>query len=181
MLILCQTDGDLWPVWTMVSAVPVFDEICGLGFKVGTGPVHEHHVKSDIMVFFEDLQDMSEDDLSVFPDFFKTAVEGIISEDGKMEVFQKYGVGCHPVMASADREVFGHFVGDKTGHQSGELMTAVFEAVQEWWELEFIENVLDGLYGSYRKGLILVWLYVVWCLQCCLHFSDPKIQTAEGT
>jgi hypothetical protein len=84
------------------------------------------------MVFFEDLQDMSEDDLSVFPDFFKTAVEGIISEDGKMEVFQKYGVGCHPVMASADREVFGHFVGDKSGHQSGELMTAVFEAVQEW-------------------------------------------------
>lgn len=47
--------------------------------------------------------------------------------------------------------------------------------------MEFIENVLDGLYGSYRKGLILVRLYMVWCLQCCLHFSDPKIQTAEGT
>jgi len=89
VLILCQTDGDLWPVWTMVSAVPVFDEICGLGFKVGTGPVHEHHVKSDIMVFFEDLQDMSKDGLSVFPYFFKAAVEGIVSEDGEMEVFQK--------------------------------------------------------------------------------------------
>lgn len=84
-------------------------------------------------------------------------------------------------MASADREVFGHFVGDKPGHQSGELMTAVFEAVYEWRELKFIENVLDGLYGSYRKGLILVRLYMVWCLQCRLHFSDPKIQTAEGT
>jgi hypothetical protein len=86
VLILCQTDGDLWPVWPMVSAVPVFDKVGWFGFKVGTGPIHEHHVKSDIMVFFEDLQDMSEDNLSVFPYFFKTAVEGIVSEDGKMEV-----------------------------------------------------------------------------------------------
>ena len=84
-------------------------------------------------------------------------------------------------MTSADREILGHFVGDQPGHQSGELMTAVFEAVQEWWELEFIENVLDGLYGSYRKGLIVVWLYVVWCLQCCLHFFNPKNTTTEGT
>ena len=89
MLILCQTDGDLWSVWPMIPAVPVFDEICELGFKMGTGPIHEHHVKPDIMVFFEDLQDMSEDDLSVFPYFFQAAVEGIISEDGEMEVFQK--------------------------------------------------------------------------------------------
>lgn len=70
MLILCQTDGDLWPVWSMIAAVPVFDEFCGLGLKVGAGPVHEDHVKPDIMVFFEDLLDMSEDDLSVFSYFF---------------------------------------------------------------------------------------------------------------
>ena len=86
MLILCQTDGDLWSVWPMIAAVSVCDEICRFSFKVGTGPVHEHHVKSDIMVFFEDLQDMSEDDLMVFPDFFQAAVEGIVSEDGKMKM-----------------------------------------------------------------------------------------------
>ena len=70
----------------MIATVPVFDEFCGLGLKVGTGPIHEHHVKPDIMVFFEDLQDMSKDDLSVFPDFFQAAVEGIVSEDGKMKM-----------------------------------------------------------------------------------------------
>ncbi len=71
----------------MIAAVPVFDEFCGLGLKVGAGPVHEHHVKPDIMVFFENLQDMVEDDLSVFPYFFQAAVEGIISEDGKIKMF----------------------------------------------------------------------------------------------
>ena len=129
MLVLCEDDGDLWPVWAMVSAVPVFDEICWSGFKVGTGPVHEDHVKSDIMVFFEDLQDMSEDHLSVFPYFFQAAVEGIVSEDGEMEMFQKQGVGCHPLMTSADREVFCHFVADKPGDQSAELVTAMFKVV----------------------------------------------------
>jgi len=70
----------------MISAVPICDEICRFSLKVGAGPVHEDHVKPDIMVFFEDLQDMSEDDLSVFPDFFQAAVEGIVSEDGKMKM-----------------------------------------------------------------------------------------------
>ena len=60
-------------------------------------------------------------------------------------------------------------------------MTAMFEVVEEWRELEFIENVLDGLDGPNRKGLILVGLYMVWCLQCCLHFVANKIQTAEDT
>ena len=30
-------------------------------------------------------------------------------------------------MTSADRKVLGHFIGDKSGDQSAELMTAVFE------------------------------------------------------
>jgi len=81
------------------------------------------------MVFFEDSPDMSEDDQMVFPDFFQAAVEGIVSEDGEMEVFQKQGVGCHPAIASADGKVLCHFVGDQPGHQSSELMTAVFQAV----------------------------------------------------
>jgi hypothetical protein len=58
---------------------------------------------------------MSEYGMSVFSYFFKTAVEGIVSEEGELKVFQKHGVGCHPLMASADREVFCHFVGDKSG------------------------------------------------------------------
>ena len=57
----------------------------------------------------------------------------------------------------------------------------MFEVVKEWCEMEFFKNCFDGLDGSYRKGLILVGLYVVWCLQCCLHFVANKIQTAEGT
>jgi hypothetical protein len=133
------------------------------------------------MVFFEDLQDMTENDLPLFTYFFETAVECIVSKIQEVKVFQKQGVGCHPLVASAYGEVFGHFIGDKSGDQSAEWMSAVFEGIQEWWELKFIENVLDGLYGSNRKGLILVWLYVVWCLQCCLHFVANKIQTAEGT
>jgi hypothetical protein len=112
VVILRQTDGDLWPVRAMVAAVPVFDEICGFCLKVGAGPIHEHHVKSDIMVFFEDSQDMSEDDQTVFPDFFQAAVKGIVSEDGELEVLQKQGVGGHPAIASADGKVLGHFVGD---------------------------------------------------------------------
>ena len=129
MVILSEADGDLGPVRAMISAVPVFDEICWSGFKVGTGPIHEHHVESDIMVFFQDSQDMSEDDQTVFPDFFQAAVEGIVSEDGEMEMFQKQGVGCHPLMTSADREVFCHFVADKPGDQSAELVTAMFKVV----------------------------------------------------
>ena len=96
----------------MISAVSVFDELCRPGFKVGTGPVHEHHVKSQIMVFFENLQDMTENDLPLFPYFFETAVECIVSKIQEVKVFQKQGVGCHPLVASADGEVFGHFVGD---------------------------------------------------------------------
>jgi len=36
------------------------------------------------------------------------------------------------------------------------------------------------LHGTNRKGLILVWLYRVWCLQCCLHFFDQKIQPLKA-
>ena len=84
-------------------------------------------------------------------------------------------------MASADREIFCHFVGDKSCDQSTELMTAMFEVIKEWWEVKFFETVFDGLYCPYRKGLILIWLYIVWCLQCCLDFITNKIQTAEDT
>ncbi len=84
-------------------------------------------------------------------------------------------------MASAHRKVFCHFIGDQSGDQSAERVTAMFEAVKEWCEMEFFKNCFDGLDGPYRKGLISVWLYVVWCLQCCLHFVANKIKTAEGT
>ena len=47
--------------------------------------------------------------------------------------------------------------------------------------MKFFKNVFDGLYCPYRKGLILVWFYVVWCLQYGLNFITNKIQTAEGT
>ena len=59
-------------------------------------------------------------------------------------------------------------------------MTAVFEAVQEWWEMKFFKNMFDGVYCPYRKGLILVWLYVVWCLQYGLNFITNKIQTLKA-
>ena len=97
-----------------------------------------------------------------------------------MEIVQDQWID-HPLMTSAHGEVFGHFVGAKTGDEPAELMTAMFEAIEEWWEIQFFKNVCDGLEGSNRKGLILVWRYVVWCLQCCLHFCDPKIQIAEDT
>jgi hypothetical protein len=42
-------------------------------------------------------------------------------------------------MASADREVFCHFIGDKTNDESDELMTAVFETIEERWEVEFFK------------------------------------------
>jgi hypothetical protein len=58
VVVLSETDGDLWPVRTVVSVVPIFDEICWFGFKVGTCPIHEQHVKSDIMVLFEDSHDI---------------------------------------------------------------------------------------------------------------------------
>ena len=61
-------------------------------------------------------------------------------------------------MASADREVLGHLVGDKTCDESAESMAAVFEAIEEWWEVEFFEEGADGVDGPDRKGLILVWL-----------------------
>ena len=47
--------------------------------------------------------------------------------------------------------------------------------------MEFFKNCFDGLECSYRKGLILMELYMVYCLQCRLHFSDLKIKTVEGT
>jgi len=84
-------------------------------------------------------------------------------------------------MASADREILGHLVRYKTNGQPAEWMAAAFQAIEEWLEMKVFKKGGDGLECSYRKGLILVWLYVVWCLQCCLHFSKPKIQTAEGT
>ena len=96
-------------------------------------------------------------------------------------MFQEQGIGGHPLVTFADREIFCHFVGDKSGDQSAELMTAVFEIVKDWWEMKFFKNVFDGLYCPYRKGLILVWFYVVWCLQYGLNFITNKIQTAEGT
>ena len=84
-------------------------------------------------------------------------------------------------MTFADRKIFCHLIGDKSDGESAERMTAVFEAVNEWREIEFFKNSFDGLDCPNRKGLILVWLYVVWCLQCCLDFITNKTQTAEGT
>jgi hypothetical protein len=40
-------------------------------------------------------------------------------------------------------------------------MTAVFEVIKEWWEMKFFKNMFDGLDGTNRKGLILIWLYYV--------------------
>ena len=65
-------------------------------------------------------------------------------------------------MTSAHRKVFCHFVGDKTCGESAERMTAVFKAVKERYEVNFFKNAFDGLYCPYRKGLILIWLYVMW-------------------
>ena len=84
-------------------------------------------------------------------------------------------------MTSAHGEVFGHFVGDKPGDQSAELMTAMFEVVKEWWEMKFFKNVCDDLEGPNRKGLISVWRYVFWCLQYGLYFITNKTQAAEDT
>jgi hypothetical protein len=53
-------------------------------------------------------------------------------------------------------------------------MAAVFEAIEERWEMKIFKNSGDCLESSYRKGLIVVGLYVLWCLQCCLHFFDLK-------
>ena len=96
-------------------------------------------------------------------------------------MFQEQGIGGHPLVTFAYREIFCHFVGYQTSDQSAELMTAVFEVIKKWWEMKFFKNVFDGLYCPYRKGLILVWFYVVWCLQHGLNFITNKIQTAEGT
>jgi hypothetical protein len=56
VLVLSQTDGDLWSVWSVIAAVPVFDEISWLGLKVDAGPIQKHHVKSDIVFLFENAQ-----------------------------------------------------------------------------------------------------------------------------
>ena len=132
MLVLCQSDGDLRSVWSVISAVSVFDILRWFDFKVDCGPIHEYHIKSYIMFCFEDMEDVIEDQVFVFSECCQTAVACIVSEIRELEVFQKQGIIRHPFVASADREVFCHFVGDKTGDQSAERMTAVFKAVQDW-------------------------------------------------
>ena len=68
MLVLCKTDGDLRSVQPMVTAVPVHDIAGGFGFEVGGGRVDEHHVEADIVFFFEDMKEVAEDLVFVFPE-----------------------------------------------------------------------------------------------------------------
>ena len=182
VLVLCEADGDLRPVWPMVTAVSVLDVFCGFGFEVAGGPVDEHHVEADIVFFFEDVKEVAEDLVFAFPEDDKSTVERVVFKSGEAEVVQKQGVAGQPLVTSADREVLGHLVRDKACDEAAEAMAAVFEAIEERWEVKVFKNGGDRLESPYRKGLILVGLHVLWCLQCCLHFDfTVKIQTAEDT
>jgi hypothetical protein len=158
VLVLGEADGDLRPIWPMVTAIPVLDVFCGSGFEVASSPVDEHHVEADIVFFFEDMEEVTEDLVLAFPEDDKSTVERVIFKSGEVEVVQEQGVAGQPLMASADREVLGHLVRDKPCGESAEAMAAVFEAIEEWREVEFFKNGGDGLECSYRKGLILVGL-----------------------
>ena len=129
----------------MITAVPVSDVFGGFSFEVDGGPVHEHHVKSDIVFFFEDVKEVAEDLVFVFSKDGEGSVKGVVFKGGEMEVVQERGVAGHPVVASADGEVFGHLVGGKSDDESAESMAAVFEAIEEWCEVKVFEKGCNGL------------------------------------
>lgn len=158
VLVLCEADGDLRSVRSMVTAVPVLDVLCGSGFEVTGGPVDEHHVEADIVFFFEDVEEVAEDLVFAFPEDDKSTVECVVFKSGEAEVVQEQGVAGQPLVTSADRKVLGHLVRDKPCDESAEAMAAVFEAIEERWEMEVFKNGGNDLECSYRKGLIHVGL-----------------------
>lgn len=89
MLGLCDADRDLWPVRSMITAVPILDVLRGFGFEVDRGPIHEHHVQSHVKFFCEDLEEVSEDLMFVFSKDRQGAVECIILKGGEVKVVQK--------------------------------------------------------------------------------------------
>lgn len=132
------------------------------------------------MIVFERVKNVMEDAMSVCSYFFKTAVGCIFPKRIQLQFFEKVWVVVYPLMASADRKVFCQFIRYKTSDQPAELMTATFKIIKDWWEVEFFKNVFNGLDGSNRKSLILIWLYVMLCLQCSLHFVFNKIQPLKA-
>ena len=86
MLVLFQADGDLRPIRPMVTAVSVLDVLRRFSFEVNCGPIHEHHVQSNIVFFCEDLEEMPEDLMFVFSKYRQGSVEGIIFKGGEVKV-----------------------------------------------------------------------------------------------
>ena len=132
------------------------------------------------MIVFERVENMIKDAMSVCSYFFKTAVGCIFPKRIQLQFFENVWVVVYPLMTSADRKVFCQFIRYETGDQPAELMTATFKIIKDWWEVEFFKNVFNGLDGSNRKSLILVWFYVMWCLQCGLYFITNKTQPLKA-
>ena len=155
-----NANGNLFFIWTVISAVSILTEPGLITMKDNTGPVHVNVGMLEIIPGKKDILDVRDDLIPIRSKDFKDPIKGSFAE-GREGKYLKYFRTVDPIMRSLDAKVIRQFVADECLKQLIDIDTPRLVFPENIIEVQDFIQFINKKNGSDRKGYIFIRLKLI--------------------